>query len=48
MSFPSHIVSTEIVILLYIREEFPSKLIDTKITVEGFFVEVNLRKKSGL
>ena len=35
-------------ILLYIREGIPSKLIDTKMTVEGFFVEVNLREKSGL
>ena len=30
-------------ILLYIREYIPLKLIDTKTTVEGLFVEVNLR-----
>ena len=34
-------------ILLYIREDIPSKLILTKMTVEGFFVEINLRKKKG-
>ena len=34
-------------ILLYIREDIPSKPILTKITIEGFFVEINLRKKSG-
>ena len=34
-------------ILLYIREDIPSKLILTKMTVEGFFVEINLRKKGG-
>ena len=34
-------------ILLYIREDIPSKLILTKMTIEGFFVEINLRKKSG-
>ena len=34
-------------ILLYIREDIPSKLKLTKITVEGFFGEINLREKSG-
>ena len=34
-------------ILLYIREDIPSKLILTKMTIERFFVEINLRKKSG-
>ena len=34
-------------ILLYIREDIPSKLILTKMTIEGFFVEINLRKKVG-
>ena len=34
-------------ILLYIREDILSKLILTKMTIEGFFVEINLRKKSG-
>ena len=34
-------------ILLYIREDIPSKLILTKMTIEGFFVEISLRKKSG-
>ena len=32
-------------ILLYIREDIPSKLILTKITIERFFVKINLRKK---
>ena len=34
-------------ILLYIREDIPSKLILTKMTIEGFLVEINLRKKGG-
>ena len=33
-------------ILLHIREDIPSKLILTKMTIEGFFVEISLRKKS--
>ena len=32
-------------ILLYICEDMPSKLILTKMTTEGFFVDINLRKK---
>ena len=32
-------------ILLYIREDIPSKLILTKMTIEGFFVGISLRKK---
>ena len=32
-------------ILLYIREDIPSKLILTKTTIDGFFVEINLIKK---
>ena len=32
-------------ILLYIREDIPSKLILTKMTMEEFFVEINLTKK---
>ena len=31
-------------IFLYIREDIPSKLIITKMTIEGFFVEIDLRK----
>ena len=34
--------------LLYILEDIPSKLIDTKITMKSFFVEVNLRGEKGL
>ena len=34
-------------ILLYIREDIPSKLILTKMTIEGFFVKINLSKKGG-
>ena len=32
-------------ILLLICEDIPSKLILIKRTIEGFFVEINLRKK---
>ena len=32
-------------ILLHIREDILSKLILTKMTIEGIFVEINLRKK---
>ena len=31
--------------LIEIVEDIPSKLILTKMTIEGFFVEINLRKK---
>ena len=34
-------------ILLYICKDIPSKLILTKMTIKGFFVEINLRKKNG-
>ena len=34
-------------IFLYILEDIPSKLILTKMTIEGFFVKINLRKKGG-
>ena len=34
-------------ILLYIRDDIPSKLIESKMTIEGLFVEINLRKKNG-
>ena len=32
-------------ILLHIREDIPSKVILTKMTTEGIFVEISLRKK---
>ena len=32
--------------LLFIYEDIPSKLIITKMTIEWFFVEINLRKTS--
>ena len=35
-------------ILLYIRDDIPSKLIESKMTIEGLFVEINLRKKKWL
>ena len=35
-------------ILLYIREDIPSKLLNTDLSVEGFFVEIRLRKKTWL
>ena len=34
-------------ILLYIHENIASKLVLTKMTIEGFFVKINLRKKMG-
>ena len=35
-------------ILLYIRDNIPSKLIESKMTIESLFVEINLRKKKWL
>ena len=35
-------------ILLYIQDDIPSKLIESKMTIEGLFVEINLRKKKWL
>ena len=35
-------------ILLYIREDIPSKIIESKMNTEGFFVELNLRSKKWL
>ena len=35
-------------ILLYIREDIPSKLLNTDLSVEGFVVEIRLRKKKWL
>ena len=32
-------------ILLYIREDIPSKLLNTDLSIEGFFVEIRLTKK---
>ena len=32
-------------ILLYIRDDIPSNLIESKTTIEGLLVEINLRKK---
>ena len=34
-------------ILLYIRKYIPSKLILSKMAIEGFFVEINFRKTVG-
>ena len=31
-------------ILLYIREDIPSKLLNSDLSIEGFFVEIRLRK----
>ena len=36
------------VILLYIREDIPSKLLNTDLSIEGFFVEIRLREKKWL
>ena len=35
-------------ILLYIREDIPSKLYNTDLSIEGFFVEIRLRKEKWL
>ena len=35
-------------ILLYIREDIPSKVVKFEIVFEGFFVEINLRTKKCL
>ena len=35
-------------ILLYIREDISSKLLNTDLSIEGFFVEIRLRKKKWL
>ena len=35
-------------ILLYIREDIPSKLLNTDLPIEGFFVEIRFRKKKWL
>ena len=32
-------------ILLYIRENIPSKLLNSDLSIEGFFVEIRLREK---
>ena len=34
-------------ILVFIREDIQTKLIDCQMKIEGFFIELNLRKKSG-
>ena len=31
-------------ILLYVREDIPSKMLDFKSDIEAFFIEINLRK----
>ena len=35
-------------ILLYIHDDVPSKFTENNIIIEGFFVEINLRKKKWL
>ena len=35
-------------ILLYIREDIPSTLLNTKLLIEGFCIEINIRKKKWL
>ena len=35
-------------ILLYIREDVPSKLLNSDLSIQGFFVEIRLRKKKWL
>ena len=35
-------------ILLYIRKDIPSKLLNIDLSIEGFFVEIGLKKKTWL
>ena len=35
-------------ILVFIREEIPSKLVESQMKIEGFFIELNLRRKKWL
>ena len=35
-------------ILLYVREDIPSKLLNSDLSIEGFVVEIRLRKKTRL
>ena len=35
-------------ILLYLREEIPSMLLNSDLSIEGFFVAIRLRKKTWL
>ena len=31
--------------LLYIREDIPSNLVDTDVIIEGFYIEISIKKK---
>ena len=44
-SVPFHFDGNSGGILLYIRDDIPSKLLSTNKLIDGFFVEINLRKK---
>ena len=35
-------------ILLYVREDIPSTLLNTELHIEGFCIEINIRKKKWL
>ena len=35
-------------ILLYVREDIPSTLLNTELLIEGFYIEINIRKKKWL
>ena len=35
-------------ILLYVREDIPSTLLKTELVIEGFCIEINIRKKKWL
>ena len=34
-------------ILLYIRDDILSKFVESKMTIEGLFIEINLQKRNG-
>ena len=33
---------------VFIRKDIPTKLVDSQMKIEGFFIELNLRSKKGL
>ena len=35
----------EMVVLVFIHEDTPTKLIDSQMKIDGFFIEINLRRK---
>ena len=43
------VIAKEVVLMLFVREDNPAKLIFTEVSpIEGFYVEINLRKQKWL